>query len=117
MQSLPLVAALILALSAVAYAQEAQTTPQEGVRPHQEGRREGRRHGRMGGRLGRLGFMRELNLTEEQRTQQRSIAQRHLESTKAQREELFKLREKEKCRDIQPMRMEPGPDVLRQMDS
>ena len=93
-KSLPLVAALILALSAVAYAQEAQTAPQEGVRPHQEGRREGRRHGRMGGRLGRLGFMRELNLTEEQRTQQRSIVQRHLASTKTQREELFKLREK-----------------------
>jgi Spy/CpxP family protein refolding chaperone len=38
--------------------------------------------------------MRELNLTEEQRSQQRAIVQRHLASTKGQREELFKLREK-----------------------
>lgn len=91
---LPLVGVLILVFSAVAYAQESQTAPQEGARPRQEGHREGRRHGRMGGRLERLGFMRELNLTEEQRTQQRSIMERHLGSTKAQREELFKLREK-----------------------
>lgn len=41
-----------------------------------------------------MGLMRELNLTEEQRQQQRAIMQRHLASTKAQREELFKLREK-----------------------
>lgn len=90
---LPLIGVLILAFSAVADAQESQT-PQEGARPRQEGHREGRRRGRMGGRLGRLGFMRELNLTEEQQTQQRSIMERHLASTKAQREELFKLREK-----------------------
>jgi Spy/CpxP family protein refolding chaperone len=38
--------------------------------------------------------MRELNLTDEQRQQQRAIIQRHLDSVKAQREELFKLREK-----------------------
>jgi Spy/CpxP family protein refolding chaperone len=38
--------------------------------------------------------MRELNLTEEQRQQQRTILQKHLGATKAQREELFKLREK-----------------------
>ena len=93
-KTLPLVAALIVALSAVAYAQESQTAPNDGARPRQEDNREGRRQGKMGGRLGRLGFMRELNLTEEQRTQQRSIMERHLASTKAQREELFKLREK-----------------------
>ena len=39
-------------------------------------------------------MMRELNLTEEQRQQSRAIMQRRLESTKVQREELFKLREK-----------------------
>jgi len=92
-KSLPLVAALVLALSAIAQAQELQTVPQEGVRADREGHREGRRHGRMGG-PGRLGFMRELNLTEEQRSQQRAIVERHLASTKGQREELFKLREK-----------------------
>ena len=93
-KTLPLVAALIVALSAVAYAQESQNAPNDGARPRQEDNREGRRHGKMGGRLGRLGFMRELNLTEEQRTQQRSIMERHLANTKAQRDELFKLREK-----------------------
>lgn len=92
-KSLPLVAALILAVSAIAHAQESQTAPQEGMRPGREGHREGRRHGRMGGPE-RLGFMHELNLTEEQRSQQRAVVQRHLASTKGQREELFKLREK-----------------------
>jgi Spy/CpxP family protein refolding chaperone len=92
-KSLPLVAALILALSAIAYAQESQTAPQEGMRPGREGHRDGKRHRRMGGPE-RLGFMRELNLSEEQRSQQRAIVQRHLASTKSQREELFKLREK-----------------------
>jgi len=42
--------------------------------------------------MGRL--MGELNLTEEQRQDSRTIMQRRLESTKLQREELFKLREK-----------------------
>jgi protein CpxP len=92
-KSLPLVAALILALSAIAHPQESQTKPQEGMRPGREGHREGKRHERMGGPES-LGFMRELNLTEEQRSQQRAIVQRHLDSTKGQREELFNLREK-----------------------
>ena len=42
--------------------------------------------------MGRM--LRELNLTEKQRQQSRAIMQRRLESTKLQREELFKLREK-----------------------
>jgi protein CpxP len=92
-KSLPLVAALILALSAIAHSQESQTAPQEGMRPGREEHREGKRHGRMGG-PGPVGFMRELNLTEEQRSQQRAIVQLHLASTKGQREELFNLREK-----------------------
>src|SRR6266540_2487999 len=55
----------------------------------ERGPREGReRHRGMGH------MMRELNLTEEQRQQSRAITQRRLESTKLQREELFKLREK-----------------------
>lgn len=36
----------------------------------------------------------ELNLTEEQQQQRRAMIERRLESTKLQREELFKLREK-----------------------
>lgn len=43
-------------------------------------------------RIGR--FLNQLNLSDEQRQQQRAIVQRRLESTKAQREELFRLREK-----------------------
>jgi len=51
------------------------------------------------GRSGRHGFgkfrgLRELNLTDEQRQQQQAIVQRHLAIVKAQREELFNLREK-----------------------
>jgi len=41
-----------------------------------------------------FGLAGELNLTEEQRQQQRAIIQRHLEGTTAQREELSKLRQK-----------------------
>jgi len=39
-------------------------------------------------------YLRELNLNDEQRQQVRAAMQRQLESTKSQREELFKLREK-----------------------
>ncbi len=49
--------------------------------------REGRGHG-----MGR--FARELNLSDAQREQSRAIMQRRLESTRGQREELSKLREK-----------------------
>jgi Spy/CpxP family protein refolding chaperone len=42
--------------------------------------------------MGRL--MSELNLSEQQRQQRRAIMERRLESTKAQREELFRLGEK-----------------------
>jgi Spy/CpxP family protein refolding chaperone len=68
----------------------------ERMEPHRErmagrqgiGDREGMGHRGMGH------LMRELNLSEEQRAQGRAIMQRRLESTKLQREELFKLREK-----------------------
>ena len=80
-----------LALSTLTYAQELST--KETQRPGQERAREGRRHGRMGRQPGFRG-MHELNLTEEQRNQQRAILQRHLGSMKGQREELFNLREK-----------------------
>ncbi len=48
--------------------------------------------GRRGPGMGRL--MRDLNLSEVQREQSRAIMQRRLESTKVQREELVRLREK-----------------------
>jgi periplasmic protein CpxP/Spy len=83
----------LLALSAVTYAQQKPASTQEKMGSAQEGPREGRRHGRMGRQRGFAG-MRELNLTEEQQQQQRAIVQRQLGNTKAQREELFKLREK-----------------------
>lgn len=82
-----------LALTAFTYAQQKPTSTQEKMGSGQEGPREGRRDGRMRRQRGFAG-MRELNLTEEQRQQQRAILQRQLENTKAQREELFKLREK-----------------------
>lgn len=82
-----------LTMSAGIYAQQSQSaTPQEQMNSRHEGQRKGGRHGRMG-RPG-FGLLRELNLTEEQRQQQRAIVQRRLGNTKAQREELFKLREK-----------------------
>jgi Spy/CpxP family protein refolding chaperone len=96
---LPLLISLTLAFGAIAYGQQPQTPAQDrGLRGEGMRHREGRSHDRMvrGGRagFGKLGGMRELNLTVEQRQQQRAIVQRHLESVKAQREELLKLSEK-----------------------
>jgi Spy/CpxP family protein refolding chaperone len=42
----------------------------------------------------RLAARRALNLTDEQRTQQRAIRQKHLAATRSQRDQLFLLREK-----------------------
>lgn len=86
-------AVVVLVLAGVTYAQEPKTPAQDSVPPGQEGPREGRRPGRLR-RHDRFDRLRELNLTDEQRQQQRAILQRHLASTKAQREELFQLREK-----------------------
>lgn len=83
----------VLALTAVTYAQQKESATQEKMHSSQEGPREGRRHRRPGRKRG-FAAMRDLNLTEEQRQQQRAIVQRQLGATKAQREELFKLREK-----------------------
>ncbi|MBA3255237.1 MAG: Spy/CpxP family protein refolding chaperone [Pyrinomonadaceae bacterium] len=96
---LPLLASLTLAFAAIAHGQEPQAPAQDGgIRGDRMRHREGRSHDRMGkgGRfgLGKLRRMHELNLTDEQRQQQRAIVQRHLESVKAQREELSTLREK-----------------------
>lgn len=90
-KGLPCAAVLILAVSVFSFAQESQpTSPRGGLGPR--GQREGRHH--EGGRRAKLGLMRELNLTEDQKQQQRAVMERHLESIKAPREELFRLREK-----------------------
>jgi Spy/CpxP family protein refolding chaperone len=95
-----LVICLTLAFGAITYGQQQPQAPAQDDAIRGEGirRREGRSYERMG-RAGRPGFgklrgMSELNLTDDQRQQQRAIFQRHLEGIKAQREELFKLREK-----------------------
>lgn len=108
-KSLFAVLGTILACVAIALAQEPQSQtppPTDGTlrrdaieRMEQHRERLGRREGIEGRKgMGRRGggghLMRELNLSEEQRQQSRAIMQRRLESTKSQREELFKLREK-----------------------
>jgi len=57
---------------------------------------------RMGPHAGIDRFMRELNLTDAQRQQRRAIIERRLESTKAQREELFRLGEKRRAGTFTP---------------
>ncbi len=94
-----LLISLTLAFGAFAYVQQPQTSAQEGgIRTESMRHREGRSHERMGRAAGygsrKFHGLRELNLTDEQRQQQDAIVQRHLESIKAQREELFKLGEK-----------------------
>lgn len=92
-RSLSTAAVFILALSSFAFAQEAQaTSPQGGLDPHAMRQRDSRRQKR--GRHVELGLMSELNLSDDQKQQQRAIMQKHVESIKAPREELFKLRER-----------------------
>ena len=103
------VVGIMLALGMGVRAQETQSqTPstQDGTLQRERVERMERRRERMGNREGlepgrgrerHRGMSRllgELNLTEEQRQQSRAIMQRRLESTKLQREELLKLREK-----------------------
>jgi protein CpxP len=66
-------------------------------RKRMERREGGEDHRRMGrhGDMDRL--MHELNLTEAQRQQRRAIIERRLESTKVQREELFRLGDKRRA--------------------
>lgn len=97
----------ILFTGTIAFAQQPQPSgaSQEGTLRRDQIERKERLRDRLGRREGRLGhggfgrermgrFLSELNLSEEQRQQQRAIVQRRLEGTKAQREELFRLREK-----------------------
>jgi Spy/CpxP family protein refolding chaperone len=103
------IAGVILAAGTIAFAQQPQTptTTPDGTQKserlerreklrerldgmHRNGGQEGFRHRGPGPG----GLMRGLQLSDEQRQQSRAIIQRRLESTKSQREELFKLREK-----------------------
>lgn|ERR1700730_8801677 len=99
------ISGIILAFGMVAFGQQSQapttTTPdgtiqrdrierKERLRQRSEGMR--RHDGARGPGLGYA--MDGLNLSDAQREQIRAITQRRLESTKAQREELFKLRDK-----------------------
>ncbi len=104
---------IILTLGMVAFAQETQpqvpaaadgSSQQERMERRRERLRErmSRRHaraprehgglGRQRAGLGRLGH--NLNLSDAQKEQSRAIMQRRLATTKTQREELFRLREK-----------------------
>lgn len=86
-----LIFGLMIVFSGTAFAQQTTanpnaTTPSQTNQPM--GRRM-RRHGAMG-----MGGVRQLNLTEQQRTQLRSIIQSQFQSTQSQRQELRQLMEK-----------------------
>lgn len=84
---------LIFALSAVAFAQQPTPAPQDNGQQQGPGRRGGGgRHG-MGkrGHGGVLRLISQLNLTDAQRQQLRSIEERFESNTKSQREELRRL--------------------------
>lgn len=92
---LPAAMAFLMVAGGIAYAQQTQTPPVDrGVRPERMRERMGRQFGRVGRHPRGFFGLRELNLTEQQRQQQRAIVERHLESIKAPREELSKLHEK-----------------------
>jgi len=100
-RSLLAILSLLLAFSAIALAQQPQTPAPDNEGANREGRRHGRREG-----MGRHGLgllpLRELNLNDEQRQQVRAAMQQQMESTKGQREELFKLREKRMAGTLTP---------------
>ncbi|HKE57165.1 MAG TPA: Spy/CpxP family protein refolding chaperone [Pyrinomonadaceae bacterium] len=86
---------LVLALTATTQAQQTPpTTPNSTPGLQREGlRRTKGAHAHLGRKQRRLAFDR-LNLTDQQKQQQRALMQQHLEATKVQRERLFELREK-----------------------
>jgi len=101
-----LVISLTLAFSGIAYGQQPQNpAPGDSIRREGMGHREGRSHERMGRDregFGKFRALRELDLTDEQRQQQQAIVRRHLESVKAQREELFRLGDKRAQGNLTP---------------
>jgi protein CpxP len=98
-KSLMTILGIILAFGTVAVAQQTQSpeaaaqSKRQAERLAERGERRGRREG-MEHRGGVGHLIRELNLTDEQRQKARAIMQQRLQGTTAQREELFKLREK-----------------------
>jgi Spy/CpxP family protein refolding chaperone len=104
---------MILACGMVAFAQQPQqqtsTQAPDGTFRRDRMERKERHRGHMGEREGfehrgpGIGhFMRDLNLSDAQQAQVGAITQRRLEGTKAQREELIKLREKRSAGTFTP---------------
>ena len=90
------VLALVTVLGAAVYAQQPQTSTQNQA-PGNETRRRGRGEEPRGmRRFGRapLGALRELNLSDEQKQQVRTIMEQNFEGTKSLREELRTLGQK-----------------------
>lgn len=92
---------IILACGVMAMAQQPPPSPNQSPDGQVRGDRMQRHRGPMGegekfGRRGPGGghLLRDLNLSDAQRQQVRTITERRLEGTKVQREELLKLREK-----------------------
>ena len=102
---LPAWVGVAFAAGTVAFAQQPQTTaaPQsDSVNSTRLERREGRRRG-LGDRKPHMPALNgALSLTEAQRQQQQAIMQRQFAATKAQREELFQLREKGRAGNFSP---------------
>ncbi|MGZ8842629.1 MAG: Spy/CpxP family protein refolding chaperone [Pyrinomonadaceae bacterium] len=95
-----MVSALIIGLPAfgsMAFGQQTQpNNPAPGVQ--QSGRvRQARRGMLRRARIGRLRALRQVNLTDAQRQQARTIVENHVNATKAQREELRKLMEQRRA--------------------
>lgn len=62
----------------------------------------GRRGMRRGARMGRMHALSQLNLTDEQKQQMRTIIQNQGGSTKAQREEMFQLMQQRRAGTLTP---------------
>jgi hypothetical protein len=97
-KSLLIAAAAIMVLSTSSFAQQpapgapvtdnlSRPNQTRTARPRVQRMREFAKRDRLAGRNA-------LNLTDEQRTQQRAIMQKHLAATRSQREQMFQLREK-----------------------
>ena len=87
---------IVLVACSVAAQETVPQTPATGVGATQPGPERQRRRALQKPRMdpGRRESLRQLNLSDEQRQQQRAILQRHFAATKAQREQLFQLRER-----------------------
>lgn len=85
---------LVFTTSAVSFAQQPGTFPQDNAQQQRHERRgEGRRGIGKRGHGGMRRLMSQLNLTDAQEQQMRAIAERYAASTKAQREEMRRLHE------------------------